>query len=320
VSPERGALIVSDRVEARFGEEIDRVAPGLARVVVGPDATRGDPSTGEIAFFSGDLYPDRARSFLLEVVRAKGLRWLHTFSAGVDDPFFQGMRARGIRLSTSSGAMAVPIAHTVMLYLLAFSRDLRGWLDAQARRAWEPRPVADLQGRLLGVVGMGPIGREVARLAQAFGLRVIGMRRTPWGDEGCETWPLERLEELLARVDALVLALPLTDETRGIIDANALDAMKPDAILVNVARGGLVDEAALAERLADGRLGGAALDVFETEPLPESSPLWGLPNVIVTPHASGTTPGNQDRAAAIFLENLRRYLEGGLLRNEVARS
>ena len=316
MSEDHGSLIISDHVEARFGYALDGVAPGLSRVVVGVDRTRGDPTSGEIAFFSGDVFPERARSFLLEVVKAKGLRWLHTFSAGVDDPFFQGMRDRGIRLTTSSGAMASPIAQTVMLYLLSFSRDLRGWIDDQQRRVWRPRTFRDLQGQVLGVVGMGPIGREVARLGAAFGMHVVGMRRTPWGDEPCETWPLSRLRDLLERADALVLALPLNQDTRQIIDAPALDSMKPDAILVNVARGGLVDEAALATRLRDGRLGGAALDVFETEPLPESSPLWTLPNVIVTPHTSGTTPGNQDRVAAIFLENLERYLKGSQLQNE----
>jgi phosphoglycerate dehydrogenase-like enzyme len=273
----------------------------------------------EAAFFSGDLYPERTREFVMAVVRAKRLRWFQLFGAGVDHPFFQGLLERGIRLTTASGASAVPIAQTVALFLLAFSRDLRRWLDAQERRAWEPRPVGDLQGQVLGVVGLGPIGLEMARLGLALRMRVIGVRRTPRGDEPCETLPLSRLHELLAVADALVLAAPLTEETRGLIGAAELAQLKPDAVLVNVARGALVDEAALLAALEAGRLAGAYLDVFEQEPLPQTSRLWSLPNVFVTPHASGQTAGNDERAAAIFIENLARYHRGEALLNEVLR-
>jgi phosphoglycerate dehydrogenase-like enzyme len=156
----------------------------------------------------------------------------------------------------------------------------------------------------------------VARLGQAFGMRVIGVRRVPRGDEPCVTWPLTRLPELLGQADALVVALPLAEETRGLLDAEALGRLKRGALLVNVGRGGIVDEEALARRLADGSLAGAGLDVFAREPLPESSPLWSLPNVIVTPHSSGSTPGNLERSAAIFLENFEHYSKGAPLRNE----
>ncbi|HEY8494449.1 MAG TPA: D-2-hydroxyacid dehydrogenase [Myxococcota bacterium] len=313
-----GALLVSAEVEERWGAALSAAAPGLSRVVVAPGrGVRGDPASVELAYFSGDLFPDRVRDFALALRDAPRLRWLHTFSAGVDHPWFQALRARGVRLTTSSGAHASPIAQTVLLYLLALSRDLPAWMDAQRRRAWEPHEIRELTGLLLGVVGMGPIGLEVARLAQACGMQVIGVRRTPRGDEPCETWPLARLDELVARADALVLALPLTDETRRLFDAARLARTKRGAWLVNVGRGALVDEPALVEALRTGRLGGAALDVFETEPLPPESPLWAMPNVIVTPHNSGDAPGNRVRATEIFLDNLGRWTRGEPLRNEV---
>ena len=313
-----GALLVSGQVEDRHGAALDAAAPALPRVVLRPAGCEGDPSRVEIAFFSGDFFPERVRDFARALRSAKELRWLHTFSAGVDDPWFQSLRARGVRLTTSSGANAVPIAHTVLLYLLALSRDLARWQDAQRRRAWERHEVRDLQGLTLGVVGLGPIGLEVARLGAALRMRTIGIRRAPRGDEPCETWPIARFDELLAQVDALVLALPLSDDTAHLFDARRFALLKRGAWLVNVGRGGLVDEAALVAALQSGHLGGAGLDVFEIEPLPEESPLWSMPNVIVTPHNSGDAPGNRDRAAAIFLDNLARYVRGEDLRNEVS--
>ena len=313
----QGAILVSDAAAQRFGRRIRSLAPARPLVRVAEDSLDGDLDAVEIAFFSGDLFPERVGPFIRQLVRCKKLRWFHSFSAGVDNPFFGGLLERGIRLTTSSGAMATPIAHTVMLYLLALSRDLPGWLRSQARHAWEPRPFQELSGRTLGVLGLGPIGMEVARLGGAFGMRVIGMRREPRGDEPCETWPLARLGELLERANDLVLALPLSDATHHILDADAIARLPKGARIVNVGRGELLDETALAEALAAGHLAGAGLDVFEVEPLPEDSPLWDRPDVIITPHSSGTTPGNQERAAEIFLDNLARYDRGEPLHNEV---
>jgi phosphoglycerate dehydrogenase-like enzyme len=313
-----GAILVSDSVEERHGAAIERAAPGVPRIVLGPGGPSGDAARIELAFFSGDVFPERSRDFVLALAKAERLRWLHTFSAGVDHPWFQRLRANGVRLTTSSGANAAPIAQTVLLYLLALTRGLPAWADAQRRRAWEPHAVTDLAELTLGVVGLGPIGLEVARLGRAFGMETIGLRRTPMGDEPCETWPLARLPELLPRVDALVLALPLAPETRRIVGAPELARMKPGALLVNVGRGELVDEAALVAVLASGHLGGAGLDVFEVEPLPPESALWSMPNVIVTPHSSGTSGAGHERACALFVENLGRYLRGEPLRNEVA--
>lgn len=308
-----GALLVSDVVADRFAAQLDASAPDMPHVVLRAAGVDGDPAQVEAAFFSGDLYPERVRDFALALAKATRLRWLHTMSAGVDHPWFRAMIERGVVVTTSPGAAARPIAQTVLAYVLALSRDLRRFDDAQRRRAWEPHAVEDLAEQTLGVVGLGPIGLHVARLAAAFEMRVIGMRRAPRGDEPCETWPLARLDELLACADWLVLALPLTERTRHLVDARALARMKPGARLVNVGRGALVDEAALGEALAAGRLAGAALDVFETEPLPSESALWSMPNVIVTPHCSGQNPGNAVRAAEIFVDNLARFARGAPL-------
>ena len=312
-----GAIFVSDAVEARWASEIEAAAPDRPRVVSRPDGPPPDFDAIEVLFFSGDLYPERTREAAIAALKASRLRWVHSFSAGVDNPFFQTLLARGVRLTTSAGAHATPIAHSVLLYLLALSRDLPGWLADQRAHRWSPREFADLQGRHLGIVGLGAIGREVARLAEAFGLRVSALRREPRGDEPCETRPLSQLADWLPELDVLVLSLALTPETRGLIDAAALARLKPGSLLVNVARGEIVDEAVLVEALRSGQLGGAALDVFEQEPLPASSPLWDMPRVIVTPHSSGATPGNLERSVRIFLDNLERYEAGHALRNEV---
>lgn len=296
---------------------MDAAAPELRRLVSAAGDPEPDYSSIEVVYFSGDIFPERSREFAIAALKSENLRWMHTFSAGVDDAFFKTLIERGVRLTTSSGAQAVPIAQTVILYLLALSRDLPGWLEDQRERRWNPRSVRDLQGLHLGVIGLGPIGEAVAQLGAALGMRVTGLRRTPRGDEPCEARPMTALAELLPEVDALVIAVPLTETTRDLIDARALALLKPGAYVINVARGEVVDEGALVDALRDGRVGGAGLDVFYEEPLAPESPLWNMPNVIITPHSSGTSPGNEDRASEIFLENLGAYLRGESLRNEV---
>jgi phosphoglycerate dehydrogenase-like enzyme len=310
-------LLVTDTVDDRRGDEIRRIAPG-AEVVrlegtthVGPD----DLERLTVAFFSGDAFPERAPHFMQACLQSPGLQWLHSFSAGVDHPVFRGFVDRGVAVTTSSGASALPIAQTVMMYLLALTRDLPAWFRAQADHEWRPHRITELEGMRVGILGMGPIGSEVARLATAFGMHPIGVRRTVAGDEPCETVTLDRLHEVAARVDAMVLAVPLTDDTRGIVDHELLRAMRSGALLVNVARGEVVDEAALIESLRAGHLGGAALDVTAIEPLPADSPLWDLPNVIVTPHSSGASDRSDERAVEIFLDNLARWVAGTPLRN-----
>ena len=270
-----------------------------------------------IAFFSTDLYPESAPSFLRVCLEAPNLEWIHVFSAGVDHPVFGMFLDKGARLTTSSGASGIPIAHHVVMLLLALARDLPGFLTDQAAHQWRPRALGDLEGRSVGVIGMGPIGAESARLAGELGMKAIGMRRAVAGDEPCETWTLERLPELLCIVDDLVLAVPLTDDTRGMIGADQIALLRPGARMINVGRGELIDEPAMIDALRSGHLGGAGLDVFATEPLPADSPLWDLPNVIVTPHTSGATESSAQRAGELFVSNLGSYLRDEPLRNEV---
>ena len=312
-----GSILVSDVIERAYAAELDRIAPDFRRIVLTPEGPDGPVDDVEIFFFSTDLYPERAAQCMQAAFGATNLRWLHTFSAGIDHPVFRSFLERGVRLSHSAGAAAEAIAHTVMLFILALSRRWPAAFDVVRAKQWKQGEADDLGGRLVVVAGMGHIGSQVARLAHAFGMKVIGIRRRPRGDEPAETWPSERLDEALAAADYVVLALPLTNSTRRILDRRRIALLRPEARLINVGRGELVDEAALVEALASGRLAGAALDVFEEEPLPTESPLWTLPNVIVTPHTAGLTPGSAANAVEIFLDNLGRYLRGEPLRNEV---
>jgi len=314
------ALLISEHIETRYGGDLDRIAPRLTRVIIGEEGVSGDLSEVEATFFSSDLYPDRALDYMLALAEAPRLGWLHSFSAGVDHPAFLELMDRGVCLSHSAGCNAVPIAHTVLLYILALSRDFPRWLDNAKDCCWQPHQIEEVTGTVLAVIGMGNIGTEVAALGKAFAMQVIGMRRSPTGDEPVETWSIGRLHELLAKADYVVLCLPLNDQSRRLLDARALAQMKPGARLINIGRGELVEEPALVDALANGRIAGAALDVFESEPLPADSPLWTMDNVIVTPHNAGQSQGSADRASEMFLDNLGRYLGEQPLFNEVRAS
>jgi phosphoglycerate dehydrogenase-like enzyme len=310
-------LFCTDTFWDERGDDVVAVDPTLrvVRLVDDEHVATEDLDRITIAFFSPDTWPERASSFMGSCVRAPNLAWLQTFNAGTDHPVFDVLRERGVVITNGSGASAPSIAQTVMLYLLALSRDLPRLTRAQAERRWAPGRAVDLHGVRLGIVGLGAIGGEVARLADAFGMRTIGLRRRPTGSEPCETWTTDRFGELLGWADAIAVTAPLTDETRGLFDAGAFARMRPGAWFVNVGRGEIVDEAALVDALAGGRLGGAGLDVFATEPLPADSPLWTMPNVIVTPHSSGSTDRSNQRSVDLFVENLRRRVAGEQLLN-----
>jgi phosphoglycerate dehydrogenase-like enzyme len=300
-------------------EEIVSINPAVEviRLVGDHQVTQSELDRMTAAFFSPDCWPERTKPFLGACLRAPNLKWLHTMSAGTDAAVFARLAANGVTVTNSAGAAAPAIAQSVLLSLLALSRDLPESLRAQAARRWHPRPSVDLPGLRLGIVGLGQIGREVARLATAFGIDVIGLRRSVTGSEPCQTWSVDRLGELLRWADAIAVTAPLTPATRGLFGTEAFATMRRGAWFINVGRGEIVDEPALVSALAGGHLGGAALDVFATEPLPADSPLWGLPNAIITPHSSGSTAGTDHRVVDVFVDNFRRHTAGLPLFNVV---
>jgi phosphoglycerate dehydrogenase-like enzyme len=234
-------------------------------------------------------------------------------SSGLDLPQYAAALARGVRLTGSSGSTAVPIAHNVLAAVLAQSRGFGHWLAAQRARTWRPLTGAarprEIAGQRAVVVGAGPIGREVGRQLSGVGFHTIAVRRTVQPTPHfAETVALTALDSVLPACDWLILALPLAEETRGLIDARRLALLPPAARLANVARGELVDEAALTAALLGGRLAGAYLDAFATEPLPADSPLWSHPEVWITPHNSSASQGHERRVVDRFLAELEAWL------------
>jgi phosphoglycerate dehydrogenase-like enzyme len=246
------------------------------------------------------------------------MRWFHAFVAGLDHPVFREIAERGVTVTNSAGFNAVPIAQYVLAVMLRHAKNIPAWEEAQRERAWRRVESDELTGRTLALIGTGSIGLEVARLATAFGMHVIGTRRRAEPVDGVkQLYPSDALHEMLAQADYVVVAAPLTPETSGLIDAAAFAAMKPSAYLINVGRGPIVVEQALIDALTQQRIAGAALDVFDREPLPPESPLWTLNNVLITPHNSASSPRTLDRGALMFVDNLRRYAANDPLLNVV---
>jgi len=260
------------------------------------------------------------------VGQAPKLRWLHTPLTGVDRLLNPELRGIDIRVTCSRGVNSVSVAEHTFALMLAFTRGVADAVRAQRDHRWRQTelygrkpPLSELCGKMLGIYGIGEIGRELATRAQAFGMTVWGVARTaktpPPGVD--KLLPVSRAEQMIRKADFLVLALPLTPATHGLVGERLLRRMKPSAVLINIGRGALVQEPALVRALREGWIAGAGLDVFTNEPLPVSSPLWEMPNVIMTPHVGGTHPDYMRRSADLFLANLKRYLGGKALVNEV---
>jgi phosphoglycerate dehydrogenase-like enzyme len=258
--------------------------------------------------------------------RAAKLRFIQAIGAGTDQFPRDELATRGIRLASARGVNARAVAEHAMALILALSRRLPEARDNQARRVWRgmigdlSRREDELGGKTLLVIGIGDIGGRLARLAKAFDMRVVGLRRDPSLGSGKAdaVHPMSALKSVLPDADFVVLTCPLTEETENLIDAEALGHMKSSAYLVNVARGRVVDEAALIEALAARRIAGAGLDVTAEEPLAPSSPLWGMEHVLVTPHTAGETRHYEDNVIEILRDNLERlWRSESQLRNQV---
>lgn len=297
----------------------------------------GDPIPAEVLaevelLHTSEWFPDAAQ--------VPSLRCVQLDTSGVDHVRTTSLWHTGVPIATLGGIAPVPMAEYAMMTILELAhrmpliqelRDARVWPGNADRLArLTPRR---LEGATVGIVGYGRIGREIARLASAFGMRPLGLKRTTTAaasgkfdtgrlraaDDPTEIFPMERLDDVLAQSDVLVVVVPLTTLTRGMIGAAQLDRLPGGALIVNIARGGIVDEAALLERLRDGRIGGAALDVFDDEPLPPDSPWWNEPNTLVTPHVAGLAPQYHAQTLDLVVENLTRLAEGLPVLNEVDR-
>jgi phosphoglycerate dehydrogenase-like enzyme len=226
-----------------------------------------------------------------------------------------GLVETDVVVTTASGVYSSPLAEFVVMAMLQHAKNLDMLRRDKAERAWRQTHTETLEGKTLCIVGVGSIGQAIAERVRPFGTRVVGVKRTVREDDPAwrhadELYPTERLRDALGEADYVAVTLPGTPETRHLVDAGAIEAIKPGAYFVNVGRGTVVDEGALVEALRGGHLSGAALDVFEVEPLPQESPLWELDNVIVSPHATDMVPSLiNKRQTDLFCENLRRYLD-----------
>lgn len=246
-----------------------------------------------------------------------GLRWLHTGSAGVDHFVYPEMLARALLLTTSRGVDSEAIAEHAFALLLAMWKRLPDHWRSQQGRRWDRPTSEDAAGKTLGIVGLGGIGQAIAVRAQAFRVRVIGIRGrprpTPHVDD---VRGPDDVRAVFSASDAIVLCAPLIERTRHLINRESVKWLKPGAVLVNVGRGGLVDEAALQDALRTGHLGGAALDVFAEEPISPANPLYDTPGLLMTPHVSARSRAHEERMVALFADNLRRFESGAPLHNQ----
>jgi len=298
--------------DRRYAELVNVPKRGVdVRIAATPSEAAGTIADAEILYawkFPPQLYAKAGR-----------LKWLQVMGAGVDWALVPELPP-GVVVTRAPGVFGPWMAEYVVGWCSWVTQRVDEYREAQRQRRWLDHVLPDrLLGKTLTIVGLGDIGRDIARVARGLGMRVLGVtRRGRPVREAARVYPVSALARALGEADFVAVLLPLTDETRGIIGAAALDAMKPTAWLINIARGAVVDEVALLAALEQRRIAGAVLDVFDREPLPPSHPLWKLDNVVVTPHISG--PSTPDEIAPVFNDNLARYLAGRPLRHVVDRS
>ena len=252
------------------------------------------------------------------LMRANKLKWLHFLSAGVDHALYPELVESPITITAGKGSGGIPMAETAMMLMLMFAKNVAHYMDAQREKSWRFRQNGELNGMTVGIIGLGHSGADLARKCKAFHMRTLGLRRTgkPCPDID-EMFTRDRLHEFLGQSDFVAITVPRTPETSGMLGEAELRAMKPTAYLVVTSRGGLAQDVALLRALEEGWIAGAALDGHTVEPLPPDSPFWTAPNTVVTPHMAATGQGGEGRMRAVLLDNLRRYVRGEPLLNQV---
>ena len=306
-----------------YADAITEAAPG-AEIV--PLNERGEPvehtgRTPDVLLVTYDFFLSyRENPVIADNLQklASSCQWVQAGSAGADDPLMRRMHAVAKRYCNAAGVHAVPIAQYVFAQLLRWYRRIDAHAELQKKRQWAPSMASELTGKTLGILGYGGIGREVARLGQAFGMRPLGWRRRPEPDDFASEvlGGPEGLRRIVRESQCLVLCLPQSEATDGLMSAELLGEMPEAAVLVNVGRGNALDESALVHRLQSGDLACAILDTTSEEPLPPESPLWDAPNCYLTPHDSAWSPLAAFRLRDLFCDNLRRFVSGEPLRNE----
>jgi phosphoglycerate dehydrogenase-like enzyme len=309
------AIIYADLLPA-LAPKLAAVAPDLQLIPIPASGELPPEAADAEIFYYNYAFP---RSIIATVIRTlPGLRWIHASNAGVDHLLYPELLASDVLFTNSVGAHAISISESVLGMLLFTVKRFGSHWDAQKEHRWAPARKDELHGKTLGIIGLGHVGAEVARLGQAFGMRVVATRRNPEKAAHVDTLlGPDGLPQLLAESDFVVMCAALTPETRQMIGERELRQMKKTAYFVNIARGALVDEDALVRALREGWIAGACVDAFVQEPLPPEHPFWSLPNCFVTPHTSANTPQLMARGLDIFVENVRRYRAGEPLMNLV---
>lgn len=330
-------LLIASYLEAEYVEKIAQVDSRLrvinAPELLGPPRYRNDHTApvqrtpeDEVRWRAllaqADILFDFDHSNLMELRQlAPRLKWLQATSAGIGQLVKRiGLLHSGIVFTTASGVHSTPLAEFCLMAMLMFVKNFVYLADEKTAHHWARYSTTTLAGQTLAVIGLGRVGTKVAKVGKAVGMRVIGTKRNVEGADPAHLhvdaiYPPEALHAVLAQADFVVLITPHTNATEHLIGATELALMKSSAVLINIARGVVVDELALIEALRNGEIAGAALDVFATEPLPAESPLWDLPNVIVSPHSASTADNENEVITELFIDNLRRYLAGDALRN-----
>src|SRR5215831_7387605 len=300
----------------RVGAEASEIVSDLRWTLIAADGSCSESAEDcELVVLAGDTYTS---AFVETVMKLPVIRWAHTEDAGTDGLFYDTMRTRGVTVTHSPGANAAEVAEFAIGCMLWSAKRLGELRDNQRTHRWQLLALDGLSDKTVLVVGLGAIGTRVAALAKAFGMRVLGIRRSPVAVAHIdEQGTLADLPRFLPAADFVVLALPFTEESRGLIGESMLAVMKKTATLINVARGALVDVAALKEALQAGRLRQACLDVLPTEPWPADDDLWDTPRLLLTPHNAWSSPLYLPRVAQLWLENLRRYVRGEELLHKV---
>lgn len=319
-------LGIYDKTLERLGARIDGLGLDLTlypfnrdgQFLVDGKATAPGDVALDYLWFSSDIAADKIQPVAFKLALAcKSVDVLQTFNAGLDDPVYKAAAAKGIRINNSS-AQSVAISEYVLAHVLSVFHPMEERCDLQAAKAWKNTPFREIAGTNWMIFGFGPIGKATAHLAKAFGATTTVIRRTPQTSEIVDhAGTLDDVQKLLPDVDVIVLACPLNAETKGLANRKFFDALKPGCTLVNIARGGLIDDAAMISALDNGQLGAAVLDVFHEEPLPAVNPLWSHPKVRVTGHTSFSGNGTRGRWDELFFENIQRFAKGETLLNEV---